>query len=148
MHHFLGNLQPGFARQKQYPAPATLSHVGCIVARQADCAHYIDVEETLPFLIGDIKERFGFEDAEIVHQDVGIRHLLEQQCRAFLRTEIGGDALQTSGGEFVADLRQRLVDALLGAAVHQYRRSGLRQAEGDRQADAGGRTTHDCMFVT
>ena len=62
------------------------------MARQADAAHDIGVEESLPVAVGDGVERLGLEDPEIVHQNVGLARALNEGGDAVRLGEIGGNA--------------------------------------------------------
>src|SRR6266478_6367292 len=59
--------------------PQLLQHPRQIVPRQAHSAHDVHFEKPHPFCVRNLRKRLGFENPQVVHEDVGLRHLL-QKC--------------------------------------------------------------------
>ena len=79
-------------------------------------------------------ERFRLEDAEIVDQDIGVRHALDEISDALSRGKIGGDAVYLRTWHF---LKQRLlggIDLLAGAAIDHDTGARLRKPGRDQQS--------------
>ena len=92
MDHLTGDLDCRFARDEDDPAPIPLLHSGKIVARQANPAHDVGLEEAQPVGVGNLLEWFGLEDPQVVDQDVHVRDLPDQPGRSIGRGQIGRDA--------------------------------------------------------
>ena len=80
-------------------APAAPGHARRIVAREAHTAHDVDLEEALPLGVVDLESRAAPIDAEVVHQDVEVRHLVEHRLGA------GGSGAVRDNADHVASAR-------------------------------------------
>jgi hypothetical protein len=107
---------------KDDPAPVLLEHWRQIEPAQPGPAEHVDLEEPQPVLVGDLGERLGLEDAEVVHQDVHRRHFAGQQVHAFLRAEVGRHTPHLGVVPLRLNAPEGLLDPSLGAAVHHDRR--------------------------
>ena len=66
----------GLAGNENDAAPIVFEHAWQIVAREADAAEDVDLEETEPLGVGDFGAGVRLEDSQIVDQNVGVRDLL------------------------------------------------------------------------
>ena len=109
--------------------------------RQPHAAQHVDAKEALPIFVGNIKERLGLEDAEIVDQNVGFRHLLNQSCRAFCGAKIGCHASELRPlGISALMCCHRLLTRCSVRPLQHYMRPGFGQPFGDGKADSRGRS--------
>ncbi|MNF94721.1 hypothetical protein D3C84_774390 [compost metagenome] len=141
MDHLHRNLQGRFTGQEQHPAPATLGHARCVMPRQAHRAHDVDLEKQLPVFIGQLEKALGLEDAEVVDQDVGLRHFGKQPGGAFGTAQVRGKPRDASAGQLQANVLQGLIDPFLATAIDHHVGTRLGQAYGNRQTDTGGGAT-------
>ena len=93
------------------------------MTRHAHAAHHIGLEEALPIGIGYLGERLRFEDAEIVHQDVGRAHPRDKGGDASCVGEIGCNALDLRLRYVFVQALRRAVDFFLAAAIDDDRRA-------------------------
>jgi hypothetical protein len=88
------------------------------VARQANSAQHVGLEEAQPVFVGDLLEGLGFEDAEVVDEDVDLGQLCDHVAAALGLSEVQRDAVDAGSGDIRLDSRHRLFDAPPGAAVY------------------------------
>jgi hypothetical protein len=105
--------------------------------RRAYSAQDIDVEKAQPVGIGDIFERLGFEDAQIVDQDFHIRMAPRQFVGRGGRAQVAREARHVTAG-FRFHASHRFIHRRLRTAIDDHARAFLRQSAGDGVADAGG----------
>ena len=113
------------------------------MARQADAAHHIGVEKSLPVAVDDGVERLGLEDSEIVHQNVGLARALNEGGDTLQIGEIGGDTFDFRLRQALEEALGRGVHGVLASAVDDDRRAGRGKPVGDRKPNAGRRTGDD-----
>ena len=140
MDHFARHVEPGFARHEDDPSPAALGHAGRVAAREANAAHHIDLEEAQPVGVGDLEERLALIDAEVVDQNVDLRHAREHRLGAGGRCAVRGDAVGLRVGHRFAQARRARRRRRLRAAGDRDTRALGSQAAGDGKADARGRS--------
>jgi hypothetical protein len=86
-------MKRAFAGDKNDAAPVSFSHPGKISATQPHARHHVDIEQSLPFRVGNLFERFRLENAEIVDQDVDLRQTTEEVLATGWTGEVFGDAV-------------------------------------------------------
>jgi hypothetical protein len=106
------------------------------VPRQTHAAHHVHVEEALPVLIRDVFKCLGLEDADIVHQDIGVGHARDKRRDARCGREVRGDALGLRSGDILCQTRQRRLHAFLAASVDEHVRAGPRKPRRNGKTDA------------
>src|SRR6267143_7288521 len=87
--------------------PHFFQHTGKIVARKTDAAEHIHFEEAQPIRVRNLEERFRFEDSQVVHQNVGLWDLLQEQLDTRESAKVRGDASQLCSGETLGNLFHR-----------------------------------------
>ena len=138
--HLLRDVERRFARHEDDAAPAALRHAGRIVAGEAHAAQDVGLEEVLPFGVGDLEDGLAAVDAEVVHQDVELRHLRRTRSRRPppWRSRRRCPSTLASGTR----PRSRFRAASTRGRVRPVRTTlapSARQPLGDGEADAGGR---------
>ncbi len=105
--------------------------------RQPRPADDVDLKQMMPIGVGDVLERLGFIDAEIVDEDIDGRHRLDQLRRARRRRRVGQHRPHPGG---VADPRRRCRQLVGTASADDHLRAFRRQPLRDGKADARGGT--------
>ncbi len=82
MNHFHRDMLRRLAGNENDATPILLEHAGQLTARKSNAAEHVHFEESQPIGVGNFSERFDLEDAEIVHQNIGVRNLFHQHWRA------------------------------------------------------------------
>jgi len=108
------------------------------MAAQSDSAHHIDFEKAAPIVVSDLFKRLRLEDPKIVYEDVYRGKTCTHSKRSGFGAQIRGDSVGR------AALSNRVVNALLRAAIYDDGRSFLRQRRCDSKTNAGGRSGYKC----
>ena len=141
----VGILNCRFTGDENNAAPVTFAERGDVVTRQAHAAHDIDVEQFLPFGVGQRLERLAhIHRAEIVDENIDFRDRLGHDARAFRGGQIAGDAAEHPLGVGFLDPGDCRIHAGPGPAVHPDMGAIFGEPGGDRDPDSGGRTGHQC----
>ena len=143
-----GQIEPGFARDEDHAPPVAREHPAHVLACQSHAAHDVHVPHVLPAGIGDVEKRLRFERANIVHQDVDIRMNAGDDLDSLRRRQVAGGCAELRARIVLRDARDRLIHALLRAAVHDHRRSFSRERARDREANAERGAAHERRFPT
>ena len=117
------------------------------MAGEAHAAHHVDLEEPLPFRVLDLQKRLGIEDAEIIHENVGLRHPHREILNALGDSQVGGNAEDHGSRRFRFELADRIRDPAFVAAVDNDVGAGLGETFGDGVADAGGGAADDGLLA-
>jgi hypothetical protein len=117
------------------------------MARQANSAHHIGIEEAIPIAVGDHLERLGLEDAETVHENVGIAGTCQKVRHPLGGSEIGGDCIHSGARHAFREAFLRGCDAARAAPVNHHRRTRGGEAERDREPDPGRRPRDNGSFA-
>ena len=141
--HLARDVEGGFAGDEQHAAPAVPRHLRGVVAREADAAHDVDLEQTVPLGVGNFEGRLALVDAEVVDEDVDLRRVGEYGGGSLRGGAIRSDAVQTCPRDFLADGRHRLVHVRLLAAGDGHMRTFPSEALGNGVADAAGGARHE-----
>src|SRR6185312_6310808 len=136
MDHFSGNLHGAFARNENDAAPVAFSHPRQKRPAEADAGHDVDLEETQPVVVGNFFEGLGFEDAEVVDEDVNVAEPADEGGAAFFVAEIAGDAFDAGVGHFGVQFVNGKGDALFRAAIDDDAGAFAGEAFGDGKTDS------------
>ena len=80
-------------------------------------AHDVDLEEPQPVVVGDLLERLGLEDAEVVDQDVNVGDLADEIGHALGSGQVGGDSSDLARHRRTFDLLDGFFDTLRRSTV-------------------------------
>jgi len=130
----------GLAGDEDNPSPAARQHLRQVIAGEAHAAQDVGLEDSRPLLVGDLIERLGLVDAQVVDQDVDAWHGGDYIEGPFGRCQISGDAANAGGGNAFLDRADRRIDTRGRAAAHDHRGPFARQCHRDRESDPGGGT--------
>src|SRR6267378_3869298 len=70
MQRVYRHIDARFRTEENHASPAAVHHGWHIGARKTDAGHDVDMEQSLPVLIGGIEEGLGLENSKIVDQDI------------------------------------------------------------------------------
>jgi len=88
MDHSAWSVDRAFAADEHDPAPAAVLHAGQVHAAESHAAEHIHFEEPPPIVVGNLLERLGLEDSQVVHQDVHRRELRAEQLGRLRRRKV------------------------------------------------------------
>ena len=145
--HLDWDVEPRLAGDEDDTTPSALHHFRQVVARQADAAHDIRVEEPIPIVVGDRLERLGLEDAEIVHENIGIPGALQKMRHGLVIGKIGGDRIYPGTRHKLRESLLRGLEAASAAAIDDHRRTRGRKPGRNREADSGRRSRDNGSLV-
>jgi hypothetical protein len=82
-------------------------HRGHVEPRETDTRENVDVEEAKPVFVGDLVEGFGFEDAEVVDEDIDGGERVVKFIGGSGGRKIAGEELEFGGGILFEDFVAR-----------------------------------------
>ena len=111
--HLNGNIDGGFARDKNDPAPILRLHLREVMAAQAHAAHEIGFDDRRPVLIQHILKGLYFIDAKVIDQHVHARKTAGSLLHRFAFAQITDERLQLAVRMLLPDFLDRFGDTLL-----------------------------------
>src|ERR1700722_15705666 len=114
--------------------------------RETDAAQDVRLEKPPPILIRDRRKLLGFEDGEIINQNLYFGISLKELVSGLRLAEIAGEALYQGIRKLLFDSGDGRVDPCLSPAIDNDFRAFARQSLSDSEAYSGGRTAHQSRF--
>src|ERR1019366_8741080 len=144
--HFFGDEDGRFAGDEDHASPVALEHPWQIVPGHADAAHDVHVKHLLPFGIADLGELADVIDAGVVDENVDLTDGGDHSVAAFRGAEVARRAFDARLRPFGAQLGDRRVHRVLGAAIDNHGGAHFRKATRGRVTDATRRSRDQRAF--